>query len=250
MAMDSPRSGTTTSTTRSTPRSPANGRAITPISGRSPHWPRRCAPVFSMPAPTRQFGNRALGDRPSQSLSPGQLAVKAALALGSPYTAMLFMGEEWGASTPFQFFSSHPEPELAKATAEGRKAEFAEHGWDADEIPDPQDPETFLRSKLNWDEVQHGEHARLLEFYRALITLRRNEPDLADPWLDHLGVDFDEEQRWITVHRGGLRLACNLGTEPARVPLAGEVVLAWGEPKIGTDSSVLEGHSVAILRCE
>ncbi|MDT5203192.1 MAG: maltooligosyltrehalose trehalohydrolase, partial [Mycobacterium sp.] len=68
-----------------------------------------------------QVGNRALGDRPSQNLTYGQLAVKAALILGSPYTAMLFMGEEWGASTPFQFFSSHPEPELARATAEGRK---------------------------------------------------------------------------------------------------------------------------------
>jgi len=60
-----------------------------------------------------QVGNRALGDRPSQNLSFGQLAIKAALVLGSPYTAMLFMAEEWGASTPFQFFSSHPEPELA-----------------------------------------------------------------------------------------------------------------------------------------
>ena len=88
-----------------------------------------------------QVGNRAIGDRPSQNLTTGQLAVKAALALGSPYTAMLFMGEEWGSSSPFQFFSSHPEPELARATAEGRKREFAEHGWDADEIPDPQDPD-------------------------------------------------------------------------------------------------------------
>ena len=69
-----------------------------------------------------QVGNRAVGDRPSQNLSFGQLAVKAALALGSPYTGMLFMGEEWGSSSPFQFFSSHPEPELARATAEGRKA--------------------------------------------------------------------------------------------------------------------------------
>ena len=108
-----------------------------------------------------QVGNRALGDRPSQNLTAGQLAIKAALVLGSPYTAMLFMGEEWGASTPFQFFSSHPEPELARATAEGRKAEFAGHGWDADDIPDPQDPQTFQRSKLNWSEVGAGEHARL-----------------------------------------------------------------------------------------
>ncbi|OBF47862.1 malto-oligosyltrehalose trehalohydrolase [Mycobacterium sp. 852002-50816_SCH5313054-b] len=196
-----------------------------------------------------QVGNRALGDRPSQNLTGGQLAVKAALALGSPYTAMLFMGEEWAASTPFQFFSSHPEPELARATAEGRKAEFAEHGWDADQIPDPQDPQTFLRSKLNWDEVDSGEHARLLRVYRDLIALRHNDADLADPWLEHLTVDYDEEQRWISLHRGGLRIACNLGTESATVPVTGDVVLAWGEPKVGTDGTVLDGHSFAILRC-
>ena len=196
-----------------------------------------------------QVGNRALGDRPSQNLTGGQLAVKAALTLGSPYTAMLFMGEEYAASTPFQFFSSHPEPELAKATAEGRKAEFAEHGWDADEIPDPQDPQTFLRSKLNWGEVHTGEHARLHRLYRDLIALRRNDPDMADPWLDHLTVDHDEEQRWISVYRGRLRIVCNLGAEPVKVPVAGDVVLAWGDPTVDSVSTVLQGHSVAILRC-
>ena len=161
-----------------------------------------------------QVGNRAIGDRPSQNLDFGQLAVKAALALGSPYTAMLFMGEEWGSSSPFQFFSSHSEPELARATAEGRKAEFAEHGWDADEVPDPQDPETFARSKLNWDEVGSGEHARLRELYRGLIALRHREPDFADPWLDHFGVDYDEDARWIVLRRGAFAIACNLGVEP------------------------------------
>jgi len=195
-----------------------------------------------------QVGNRALGDRPSQNLTGGQLAVKAAVALGSPYTAMLFMGEEWGASAPFQFFSSHPEPELARATVEGRKAEFADHGWNADDIPDPQDPQTFLRSKLNWDESGAGEHARLLALYRELIALRRTETDLADPWLEHLVVDYDEDERWITVHRGGLRIACNLGADPVTVPVAGDVVLAWGEPKVDADSTVLEGHSFVILR--
>jgi maltooligosyltrehalose trehalohydrolase len=199
-----------------------------------------------------QVGNRALGDRPSQNLTAGQLAVKAALALGTPYTAMLFMGEEYAASTPFQFFSSHPEPELARATAEGRKAEFAEHGWDASkkgDIPDPQDPQTFARSKLNWAEVDAGEHARVHRVYRDLIALRRGEPDLADPWLEHLAVDYDEEQRWITVSRGRLRIVCNLGAEPVTVPVAGDVVLAWDEPTVNTDSTVLNGHSFAILRC-
>ncbi|PQM47506.1 Malto-oligosyltrehalose trehalohydrolase [Mycobacterium talmoniae] len=195
-----------------------------------------------------QVGNRALGDRPSQNLSAGQLAIKAALALGSPYTAMLFMGEEWGASTPFQFFSSHPEPELARATAEGRKREFADHGWDAAEIPDPQDPATFRRSKLNWAEVEAGEHARLHRLYRDLLALRRSEADLADPWLQHLVVDYDEDARWVVVRRGRLAIACNLGAEPVTVPVAGELVLAWGEPELGAERTTLPGHSFAILR--
>ncbi|WP_319454194.1 MULTISPECIES: malto-oligosyltrehalose trehalohydrolase [unclassified Mycobacterium] len=194
-----------------------------------------------------QVGNRAVGDRPSQNLDAGQLAVKAALALGSPYTAMMFMGEEWGSTSPFQFFSSHPEPELARATAEGRKAEFAEHGWEADEVPDPQDPETFRRSKLDWTEVTAGEHARLRELYRGLIRLRHDEPDFADPWLDHLAVEYDEEQRWIVLRRGAFAIACNLGTNPARVPVSGEVVLASAAPTVG-ETTELPGHSFAILR--
>lgn len=195
-----------------------------------------------------QVGNRALGDRPSQNLTGGQLAIKAALVLGSPYTTMLFMGEEYAASTPFQFFSSHPEPELAKATAEGRKAEFAEHGWDADEIPDPQDPQTFANSKLDWAEVDTGEHARLHRLYRDLIALRREDPDLADPWLENLTVDYDEDQGWIVVARGRLRIVCNLGAEQVRVPVTGELVLAWDEPAVHPDSTELPGHSFAILR--
>jgi len=195
-----------------------------------------------------QVGNRAVGDRPSQNLTFGQLAVKAALVLGSPYTAMLFMGEEWGASSPFQFFSSHPEPELARATAEGRKAEFAEHGWNADEVPDPQDPQTFERSKLAWNEIDSGEHARLHDVYRELIALRRAVPDFADPWLDHLGVDYDEDRRWIVLRRGAFAVACNLGTEPVSVPVTGEVVSASDEPAVGAAATRLGGHSFAILR--
>jgi maltooligosyltrehalose trehalohydrolase len=195
-----------------------------------------------------QVGNRAEGDRPSQNLDSGQLAVKAALAILSPYTAMLFMGEEWGSSSPFQFFSSHPEPDLARATADGRKAEFAAHGWDADEIPDPQDPETFHRSKLNWAEIDADDHRLLRRTYRDLISLRHNEPDLADPWLDHLQVDYDEKQRWIVMHRGSLAIACNLSAEPVDAPVTGEVVMAWGDPTVEVKATRLEGHSFAVLR--
>jgi maltooligosyltrehalose trehalohydrolase len=194
-----------------------------------------------------QVGNRALGDRPSQNLTYGQLAVKAALVLGSPYTAMLFMGEEWGASTPFQFFSSHPEPELARATAEGRKKEFADHGWNADEIPDPQDPQTFQRSKLDWAEADDGDHARLRSLYHDLIALRRSETDLADPWLDHLVIEYDEDRRWIVMHRGRMAIACNLGAEAVSVPFTGEVVLCSASPGVGATTE-LQPYSFAILR--
>lgn len=195
-----------------------------------------------------QVGNRAIGDRPSAYLDAGQLAVSAALALLTPFTAMLFMGEEWAASTPFQFFSSHPEPELAEATRKGRKAEFASHGWDADDIPDPQDPETFLRSKLDWAELDSGGHAELLQLYRDLIALRKREPDLADFWLDHMGVDYDEAERWIILRRGSLSIALNLGEQAVTVPAGGAVVLAWGEPKPGGESTELPGHSFAVLK--
>ena len=100
-----------------------------------------------------QIGNRARGDRLAEHLDDDQLACAALLTLAGPFTPMLFMGEEWAASSPFQFFTSHPEPELGKATADGRIAEFEKMGWDPAEVPDPQDPETFTRSKLDWDEL-------------------------------------------------------------------------------------------------
>ncbi len=196
-----------------------------------------------------QVGNRAIGDRPGFYLSPGQLAVKAALVLASPYTPMLFMGEEWGASTPFQFFTSHPEPELGKATAEGRKAEFAEHGWDSADIPDPQDPETFQRSKLDWSELTTGDHVRLLETYRGLLALRRRHVELTDPWLENLTVDYDEEARWLVLHRGSLRVVCNLSDTEVTVPVGGTTLLAWEEPTSDETGSAtrIPGHSFAIL---
>lgn len=195
-----------------------------------------------------QVGNRAAGDRPAQNLDYGQLAIKAALVLGSPYTAMLFMGEEWGSTRPFQFFSSHPEPELARQTAEGRKAEFAEHGWDADSVPDPQDPETFARSTLDWAERDEPDHRDLWHFYRTLIRLRSSEPDLADPWLPHLGIDFDEDQRWIVMRRGRIAIACNLGEEAVELPVTGELLLQWGDPVPRDKRSTLPAHAVAVLR--
>jgi maltooligosyltrehalose trehalohydrolase len=120
----------------------------------------------------------------------------------SPFTPMLFMGEEFAASTPWQFFTSHPEPELGKATAEGRIKEFERMGWDPAVVPDPQDPETFLRSKLKWNETGQGEHARLLQLYKDLAQLRRNTPDLVDGGFGETSVEFDDDEHWLQFTRG------------------------------------------------
>ncbi|WP_040777093.1 malto-oligosyltrehalose trehalohydrolase [Nocardia pneumoniae] len=194
-----------------------------------------------------QIGNRAVGDRPSAYLTDGQLAIKAALVLCSPFTPMLFMGEEWGARTPFQFFTSHTDPVIAAATATGRKDEFAEHGWSTDEVPDPQDPRTFQRSKLDWDELEKPAGARLLSCYRALLAVRRDRAELSDPWLTHVSVDYDEVARWIVVHRGTLALVCNLGEDQVAVPVAGLPLLSWDAPIVGPSSTTVPGHSFTLL---
>src|SRR5690606_7306946 len=97
-----------------------------------------------------QIGNRARGERISQLLATGLLKIGAALVLTSPFVPMLFQGEEWGASTPFLYFTDHADPDLAEAIRQGRRREFAAFGWDAESIPDPQAIETFRRAQLNW----------------------------------------------------------------------------------------------------
>lgn len=156
-----------------------------------------------------QIGNRARGDRTAEHLDDGRLLLGALLTLASPFTPMLFQGEEWAASTPFAFFTSHPEPELAKATAEGRLAEFERMGWDPDEVLDPQDPATFERSRLDWSELAGGRHAHVLAGYRRLAALRRAHPELTDPSFGRATVD--EETRRLSLERGALTVHVNLG---------------------------------------
>jgi maltooligosyltrehalose trehalohydrolase len=162
-----------------------------------------------------QVGNRAVGDRITQSLDDDQLACAALLMLAGPFTPMLFQGEEWAASTPFQFFTSHEEPELAEATAQGRIAEFSRLGWDPEVVPDPQDPETFARSKLDWSEPTGGRHARILDVYRRLAELRRELPALTDPAFAHNRAEVDEDTRLFTLHRGDVVVVVNFGTDAA-----------------------------------
>ena len=193
-----------------------------------------------------QVGNRALGDRPA--LTPGQLAIGAALVITSPYTPMLFMGEEWGASTPWRFFTDHSEPELADAVRTGRRREFAAYGWDAAEIPDPQDPETWRSSVLDWSEVDAEPHAELLRWYRDLLALRARNEDLRNDRLDSVGVVATES--WLVVSRGSLRVVVNLAPEITEIPLDGVPayeVMAFGTAEVVAESVRLSGHSVVIF---
>ena len=197
-----------------------------------------------------QVGNRATGDRISATLSPSLLACGAALVLCSPYTPMIFMGEEWGARTPFQFFSFMPDPALRNAIREGRYAEFADHGWDDVEVPDPNDEQTFLRSTLNWTEPAAEPHATLLRLYRELIALRKHRPELSDPRLDRLVVDVDEQQRTVVLRRGDLRVVVNLGAQPVTVPLDGrssKVLLASGQATPAPDGLLVSEESFAVV---
>lgn len=199
-----------------------------------------------------QVGNRATGDRISATLSPGLLACGAALVLCSPYTPMIFMGEEWGASTPFQFFSCMPDAALRDDIRRGRFEEFAEHGWDAgQQVPDPDDEQTFRRSQLDWSEPDVEPHATLLRTYRELVALRRAHPALSDPRLDRLGVDVDPDACTVVLHRGELRVAVNLGPRAATVALDGEpadLLLSSAEADPAPRGVLLPAEAFAVLQ--
>ncbi|MEU6032791.1 malto-oligosyltrehalose trehalohydrolase [Streptomyces tauricus] len=199
-----------------------------------------------------QIGNRALGDRLAASLSPGLLACAAALTLTGPFTPMLFMGEEWAAGTPWQFFTDHTDPELAEAVRRGRRREFGSHGWAEEDIPDPQDPATRDRSCLDWSEPEKGVHARVLAWYRELIALRHAQADLTDPDLADVKVAFDENARWLAFRRGDVRVVVNLGEERAAIPLGARqsrVLAAWEPVELPGEDGLLglPGESCVVL---
>jgi len=198
-----------------------------------------------------QVGNRARGDRSGHLLGTRRLKIAAALVLTSPFIPMLFQGEEWGASTPFQYFTDHQDPELGKAVSKGRQEEFSSFGWDPEEIPDPQAVETFERSKLKWAERESEPHRSVLEWHKRIVRLRRTIPDLTDGRLDRIHTGFDEEKKWFWVQRGEVTVVCNLASHAQQVSipcLRGTVLLASDSNVEISDGIVsLPADSVAIL---
>ena len=198
------------------------------------------------------------GDRVSAALAPGLQAAGAALYLLGPTTPMIFMGEEWAASTPWQFFTSFDDDVLADAVRRGRRAEFGAHGWSEDAVPDPQDPATREASVLDWDEARAGHHGRVLQWYAACTGLRRELLGTGPTRFADVVVTHDEVARWLVMRhapagRAAYAVVANLADIAQDLPLGGpaaEVLLAWDD--VGTelrrDAVRVPAASVAVLR--
>jgi maltooligosyltrehalose trehalohydrolase len=199
-----------------------------------------------------QVGNRPLGERSSQLMSLGRLKAAAALILTSPFLPMFFQGEEWGATTPFLYFSDHQDPMLAAMVREGRRREFPGFAGNPEDIPDPQSPKTFARSKLAWEELSRPRHAELLDWHKRLIRLRRSHPSLCDGRMEEISARCDENERWLRMERGPWIIVCNLGKEPLKMdlPEGSHEVIAASETRVVLDSTTvtLPPDSVAILQ--
>lgn len=198
-----------------------------------------------------QIGNRAQGERLSQLVSVGRQKVAAALVLMSPFVPMLFQGEEFGASSPFQYFTHHEDKELARAVSEGRRGEFAAFGWKPEDVPDPQDFETLQRSKLRWDEIGRPPHSEILAWYKKLIALRRSNSQLTDGSLEGVTVRCDERERWFVMKRGEFEIVCNLAAGRQPIPVtrtSKDVICSASDYEIRPGMIDLPSDSVAILR--
>jgi maltooligosyltrehalose trehalohydrolase len=162
-----------------------------------------------------QIGNRAKGERLSMLLTPIQLKAVSAMTILSPFVPLLFQGEEWGASTPFFYFTDHQNKELGRLVAEGRRQEFATFGW-ANEVPNPQLPETFEASRLDWNELRRPPHQELFVWYQRIIALRAAD---RYPLQLPVNVGYDAEAGWLWFVRGDLCVAVNFAARPAMLAL-------------------------------
>jgi maltooligosyltrehalose trehalohydrolase len=194
-----------------------------------------------------QVGNRAKGERLSTLTTPGRVKIAAALVMAAPFVPLIFQGEEWAASSPFLYFTDH-EKELGQRVSAGRKKDFAAFGWRPEEVPDPQDEETFARSRLKWDEIAEPEHAGTLGWYRELIALRRSIEDFVT---GDVKVDFSEKDRWLALRRRRFLIAFSVASGVVRLtlPEGAEIVLrSCQEVSLGSGALTLIPDSVAVLR--
>jgi maltooligosyltrehalose trehalohydrolase len=195
-------------------------------------------------------GNRPQGERISHVAGLKAAKVAAAIVLTAPTIPLVFMGEEWAASSPFQFFADH-DPATAERVHRGRMREFAAFGWPAIETPDPNDPATFERSRLDWSEIDRPPHNDMLDWYKRLISMRRTTPGLLHGDLDAVDVAYDEEAGWLKLRRSTITLAANLSHNRVRLPAtnAGNIILTSEESvRLDGGDVHLPPMSVALLR--
>ncbi|MEX3504414.1 malto-oligosyltrehalose trehalohydrolase [Corynebacterium sp. LK2510] len=194
-----------------------------------------------------QTGNRAAGDRPSQSLSPTQLALKAAVVLFSPFTPMLFMGEEFAARTPFPFFVSHTNDELNRLTAQGRFTEFSRLGWDPEDVPDPANQQTFDSARLSWE--FDADQDEMFETYQALLGVRE-QFHLARESLRDLSVAHgnpEDGESWLHLGYGDVSLVANFGAAQTTAPVGGRLVYSFNDPVVEAARTTLGPWEFAII---
>lgn len=196
-----------------------------------------------------QIGNRAQGERLVHLTDQRRAQAAAAIVLTSPCLPLLFQGEEWAASTPFQYFTDHTDPAIARTVTGGRRREFGSFVAFEDEVPDPQAETTFVRSRLHWDEREHEPHASMLRWYRRLLELRRSHPALRTDGPEDTAASHHVDAGAFVVLRGQrLMLVVATTDEPVDVlalAASGEVLLTndhtWG------DDRVLEGGCTILV---
>ncbi|MDO5723183.1 MAG: malto-oligosyltrehalose trehalohydrolase [Flaviflexus sp.] len=192
-----------------------------------------------------QIGNRAQGDRPAEHLDRTELAAQLALVLLSPFTPMIFQGEEWGSRDRFAFFSEHAD-ELGKAVSKGRIKEFSTHGWeeiygDTFDVPDPQAEETFTASKLTWEAKDND--PEFSSFIRALIEIRASVECFASP--DRTASSLERSETGLVLHRGAGRVIVNFSEQPAQHPL-GTLLSSFGEVN-SAETLTVGPRSIAVV---
>lgn len=206
-----------------------------------------------------QIGNRMHGERLTELISFEALKLCAGAVLLAPYIPMLFMGEEYGETAPFLYFVSHGDADLIRAVQEGRKAEYRHFGWHGNP-PDPQSPETFLRSKIDWEKRAQGRHGILLGYYRELIRQRSEIPALSHLDKSSMEVIGHDPRRLLSMRRwhadSQIFCAMNLGTSPEEVqvdlpPGRWRKLLASAEPRWGGNGSpqpmtISAGHILTV----
>jgi maltooligosyltrehalose trehalohydrolase len=200
-----------------------------------------------------QVGNRAVGDRVEQIVGMDRAKVAAGIVLTAPFIPMIFQGEEYAASTPFLYFADHEDPEMAKAVKVGRQGEFAAFGWKPEDIPDPENVETFQRSKLNWNEIHEGRHEEMLEWYRRLIKFRCGSPSLNDGEPGQTKASFNEARKWLVMERGSVTVMCNFGTEPVELENSHQLRLALAsraDVSVAGDRVLLPPDTLVVLSGE